>query len=406
MRKLGGVIVALLTASVLLAACGDSSPASSTGANQGSRPGSLTIWLDSARSKALSPLVKKFSQQNNIEVRLQELAFNDIRDQLKIAGPAGEGPDIIVGANDWVGELINSGLIEPFDLGDKEKSFDPVALRGFTYDKRIYGVPYSTEAVALMYNKDLVPEPPKTWDELKQIARKLQDEGKVAQGYTLQQGDPYHTYPIYTGFGGYVFGMSQDGTYNAKDLGLDKPGSQAAVQELNDMLKAGLLQPGIDIEAMQDRFRKKQTAMIITGPWSIKDARASGVNFGIAPIPQMKEKARPFVGVQGFMLSSFSKNKLLAKTFMTDFIATSETMKAFYDADPRYPSWTPIQDSIDADIKAFGPSIKNGDPIPSLPQMSAVWNSWQKGLILIFQQQVTPERAMKDAADAIRKQIN
>jgi maltose-binding protein MalE len=182
MRRFTVFIVSLLSATLLLSACGDNNQ------NQPAATGdkTLVVWLDTARAKALAPLVQRLAQQQGVRVRLQEFAFNDLRDQFKLAAPTGEGPDIMLGANDWIGELIYNGMLDPIELGDKAKSFDEVSIRAFTYNQRTYGLPYSTEAIALMYNKDLVPTPPATWDELKQIAKRLQDEGKVQQGYVLQ----------------------------------------------------------------------------------------------------------------------------------------------------------------------------------------------------------------------------
>jgi arabinogalactan oligomer / maltooligosaccharide transport system substrate-binding protein len=386
------------TAAATTAAVATTPPAAST-------EGTLVIWLDTARRKALDPLIKDFSAKNNIKVTLQELEFGAIRDQLKLAGPAGQGPDIIIGANDWLGELVSNGLIDPLDVGAKASAFDPVATKAFTYNGKLYGLPYSTEAIALAYNKDLVPTPPKTWEELKTMAKKLQDDKKVDQGFTLQQGDPYHAYPVFSGFGGYVFGKNADGSYNPKDLGLDSAGAKAAAQELDSMVKAGLLKKDVTGDIAKDNFIKGKTAMIFTGPWNIKDFQAAKLNWGVVNIPTMKETPRPFVGSQGFMVSAFGKNKLLAKTFLTDFIATDDTMKAIYEADPRFPAWTAIQGSIDPFVKAFGESAKTGDPLPAIPEMSGVWDSWTKAINLIFQQQIAPDQAMSDAATAIRAKI-
>ena len=76
--------------------------------------------------------------------------------------------------------------------------------------------------------------------------------------------------------------------------------------------------------------------MIVTGPWAIAEIREANVNYGFTKIPLIDGKApRPFVGVQGFMISSFSKNKMLAKAFLNEYIATEATMKALFDKDPR-----------------------------------------------------------------------
>ncbi len=371
-----------------------------------SKEGTLTIWVDGARTKMVTDLGKQFTAKYNVPVVVQELGFGDIRDQLKIAGPAKEGPDIIIGAHDWLGELVTNGLLVPLDLGAKASNIDPVAIKGFTYDGKLYGLPYLVEAIALIYNKDLVPTPPKTWDELKTIAKQLQDSGKVTQGYVLQQGDPYHSEPFLTGFGGYIFGRDAAGNYNPKDLGLDSAGGIAAYTEIENMLKAGLLKKDTTYDTMMGLFKEKKAAMFISGPWTLNDLRAAKVNFGVAPIPTMAQTPRPFVGVQGWMVSAFGKNQLLAKTFLTEFVATDASMQAMYDAVPGASAWLPVRNKItDQDVLAFAKSASTGDPMPAIPQMSSVWEAWGKAITLIFQGQATAQQAIKDAAAAIRQKI-
>lgn len=433
MSKLFQLASLFLIASFLLAACGTPAAqvptettvattpptAEPTTAEEGATPeatptpkpiaskeGTLTIWVDGGRVQAITDLGKLFTAAYNVPVAVQELGFGDVRDQLKIAGPAGEGPDIIIGAHDWLGELVTNGLLEPLDLGDKAQSFDPVSLQALTYNGQLYGMPYAVEAIALVYNKDLVPEPPKTWEEMKEIARNLQAQGEVEQGYVLQQGDPYHTYPIITGFGGYVFGRTEAGSYNPEDLGLDNPGAITAANEIDSMIKEGLLRKDINYEIMMTLFKEGKSAFFFGGPWTLTDLRSAGVNYGIAKFPTMEQTPRPFVGVQGFMVSAFGKNKLLAQTFLTEYLATDEAMLALYQAVPNGPAWLPLRETLtDVDLQMFAESAADGEPMPAIPQMSAVWEAWGKAITIIFQQQQPPDQAMKDAAQTIREKI-
>jgi arabinogalactan oligomer / maltooligosaccharide transport system substrate-binding protein len=367
--------------------------------------GTLTIWADADRVAVLTELGRQFTEQYNVQVAVQELAFGDIRDQLRISGPAGEGPDIVVGAHDWLGELVANGLIEPLDLGNQAGNFDPVALDAFTYDGQLYGVPYAVESVALIYNRDLVPEPPQTWEELKEIARELQASGQVDQGYVLQQADAYHFNPILTGFGGYIFGTDEGG-YNPQDIGLDSPGGLAAARELNSMVQEGLLRQDVNYDIMASLFNQGRSAMMFGGPWMLQDIRAAGINYGVAPIPTMEQEPQPFVGVQGFMVSAFGRNQLLARSFLNEYIATDEAMQSIYEAGLRSPAWMPIRDNIqDEDIIAFGESASMGQPMPAIPEMSAVWEALNDAITLIYQQQQDPEAAFNDAAQAIRDRI-
>src|SRR5689334_22539826 len=83
--------------------------------------GTLTIWADETRIGVITELGKQFTAKYNVPVRTQQVNFGDIRTGIKIAGPAGTGADIFVGAHDWLGDLVSNGIVAPLDLGDKVK---------------------------------------------------------------------------------------------------------------------------------------------------------------------------------------------------------------------------------------------------------------------------------------------
>lgn len=368
----------------------------------------LVIWADELRSTVLKPIAQKFSKQYGVDVEIQELGFGDIRDNLGVAGPAGKGPDLLLGAHDWLGQLVANGLIEPIDLGTKKKDFAPVGLQAFTWGGKLYGVPYATESIGLVYNKKLVPKPPATFDELIAISKKLTDRSKKKYGFLMQSPDPYHTFPLLSATGGYVFGTKADGTLDPLDIGLGNTGSVRGANLFLQLIKDGLLPAGVDYQTMTSLFHQGQVGMMITGPWALADIRKAGIEYGFTKIPTIDGKQpKPFVGVQGFMVSSFSKNKILAKAFLTEFIATPETMKALFDRDPRPPAYLPTLKiaSSDKDIAGIAASAEDGVPMPSIPEMSAVWTAWSDAISLIMNQKVTPQQAMADAVKSIRKTI-
>jgi hypothetical protein len=83
--------------------------------------------------------------------------------------------------------------------------------------------------------------------------------------------------------------------------------------------------------------------------------RDSGVAFTINAFPSGGEQAgRPFLGVQGFLVSAFSENQLLAQTVLTEVFATPEFMQAMYDADPRPSANLAVREGTsDADLASF-----------------------------------------------------
>jgi len=113
------------------------------------------------------------------------------------------------------------------------------------------------------------------------------------------------------------------------------------------------------------------------------------------------------VGVNGFMISTFSENKLLARTFLTEFIATKDIMLKLYEKATRPPAFLPALDEVSAnpDIKGIAISAADGIPMPKIPEMASVWGAWSDALELIVNEKLEPEQAMKNAAEQIKKTI-
>lgn len=376
-----------------------------------SEEGVLTIWTDQDRLPAIEALAESFTEQYGVEVRLQTMGFGDIRNNLVLGGPVGEGPDIIIGAHDWIGQLYSNGLIAPLELPEEIlANLDPVAIRAFTYEGELVGLPYLTEAIGVYYNTDMIPEGefPETWADLTATAEQLVADGVAERGLAIPNGsgDPYHHEPLLTGFGGYIFGVDEEGNYNPDDVGIDSEGGVAMLTELDRLVEADILNAAVDYGAAQSLFQDGRLAMWITGPWALNGIRESGVPYAVAPVPPMEETARPFVGSQGFMINAFSQNALLAQAFLSEFVATDEGMQLLYDAVPFIPAWNPLAGSIeDEDLANFREAVANGDPMPAIPEMNAVWTAWGNAITLIYQQQADPETAATDAAGAIRDEI-
>ena len=88
----------------------------------------------------------------------------------------------------------------------------------------LYGLPYATEAIALYYNADLVPEPPATFEEMTALCDALEgiDNCLGIPGGADDVGPAaYHHYPWVSVLGGYIFNFSLSTGYDTSDVGLD-----------------------------------------------------------------------------------------------------------------------------------------------------------------------------------------
>lgn len=371
---------------------------------QSSTPGELLIWCDDTRAPVAWQMGEKFTAEYGIPVIVQELAFGDIRDQLGVAGPAGEGPDILIGAHDWLGELVADGLIEPILLGDKTSDFYQVAIESFSWGDDLYAVPYAVESIALIYNKALVPSPPGTFEGMVDLIRIVNDDRRERYGFLIPQPDPYHTFPFLSAAGGYVFGTTDEGILNPLDVGLNHEGAVLGLNLLNQLIQDGLMPSGVDYTMMTSLFNDGRLGMMVTGPWALTDIRAAGIDYGVSGLPLIQGKTpKPFVGVQGFMISSFSKNKMLAQAFLTEFIATEEAMMDLFLRGLRPPAYIPAARvaAEDPDIEGILDSAADGTPMPNIPEMGAVWHAWTDAIDLTFSQELTPKEALDNAVEDI-----
>ena len=142
----------------------------------------LKIWADDTRTPILQAFADDFLAKYNVELIVEDLGVvQDIRTPMITAAPAGEGPDIFIGVHDWLGALVESGLVAPIDLGDKADEFvgscswmlSPIPMANCT----VYPTPPRTWVSSTTPTWSL--HHPTTWDEVLEIGRPCKAEGKV-----------------------------------------------------------------------------------------------------------------------------------------------------------------------------------------------------------------------------------
>ena len=236
MIKKIGIGAAVVAVAGLLAACSSTDPETSpsvtpsettpaidgTGVN-------LTIWVDENRKPAVEAAAATFESETGATVELVVKNFEDLRADFIAQVPTGEGPDITIGAHDWLGGLVTAGVVAPVDISSVADQFEKVATDAFAWDGQNYGLPYATEAVALVYNTDLVgADAPTTWDEMIQKGKDSGAERPFVINVNSPTGDGYTMYPFQTSFGAPVFVQDASGSYT-KEVGMGGAAGEALV---------------------------------------------------------------------------------------------------------------------------------------------------------------------------------
>jgi arabinogalactan oligomer/maltooligosaccharide transport system substrate-binding protein len=345
----------------------------------------LVIWTSANQAKVLLPFAQRFGKEYGITVAVT--ADANLPGDFSTATEAGKGPDIVVGAHDWIGDLVADGTLAPIAMPKMEqKLFDPVTIKAVTYNGEIYGVPYAIENLALFRHPSLTPQAPTTFQQMISEGQALVTAGKAKIPFCTEvdsSGDPYNFEPFYTSAGGYLFGTLPNGNWNPSQVGVGLAGSIEFGKLLYQYGQKGttpIFSTSMGYTQATGGFIDGQCAFYLGGPWAIGTGSGSipPGTFALSAIPGFAGMgpARPFLGVQSFMVSSKAKNMALADQFVLDYVASPGVQTALFNVEPRPAALLSVQNKERATstiAQGFFAAGKLGQPMPSIPAMDQVW---------------------------------
>ncbi|TGO04403.1 sugar ABC transporter substrate-binding protein [Serinibacter arcticus] len=348
----------------------------------------LVIWTDDVKLDAVTAAAEAFGEANGISVGVQ--AIVNTRTDFITANEAGNGPDVLVGAHDWIGQLVANGAIDPLQLGaDALGGYAERAVSAVTYNGQLYGIPYGVESLVLYCNTAYAPDTYATLDDAIAAGQAAKDAGQVDSALNVAQGvdgDPYNMQPLYTSAGGYLFGLTADGTPDPADLGVGTPEGQAAAAKLAELGSAGsgVLSTAISGDNAIALFADGRAGCLISGPWALGDV-TTGLGedgFTVQPIPGFAGMgpAVPFMGAQAFYVASNGANKSFAQAFVTGTtggaLNSEDTMQILFDNANLPPAMTSVREAAaaaDPLVGVFGDAADQAQPMPAIPAMDQVW---------------------------------
>ena len=405
-KKALPLISILLIAAFVLSACSQATPA----ATPTPAPVTITIWnqWDGTYLDAITQVFNDYMASHpNVTIDLSKP--DDVANALKVAIPAGEGPDIIGWANDQIGvQALAGNIVALDDYGITQDFLKGIytdsAVNAVQYAGKIWALPETMEGVALVANNavvtsDYIPTDPLNFEDLLAKATKFQqDTGNVLicnQGFGAN--DAYHVSPIYFGFGVPAYVDNDGKAY------MNTPEALKAGQWLADLSKVSMAENSYDI--CNAAIQEGKIGMWWTGPWAIAGLELAGIDYTVVSM------GKPFVGVKTLMLS---KNAVDRGT--TD--VALDIMKYFTSADTQKKlalinKTIPAQTAALADpevaalpsVVGFGKDLSIGIPMSSSPYASAQWDPVGNASAAIWTGAETPEQALQEAQTAIEDAV-
>ncbi|HEY2421110.1 MAG TPA: extracellular solute-binding protein, partial [Neobacillus sp.] len=115
MKKTISIFMMIVLMLGVLAACGpkrDDSSTKTTGNKEAAKPAKLVVWEDKDKSGWLKKVAADFEKKYGIKIEYTEVEMaTKMKEQLRLDGPAGTGPDIVTLPHDQIGQIATEGLL-------------------------------------------------------------------------------------------------------------------------------------------------------------------------------------------------------------------------------------------------------------------------------------------------------
>ncbi len=302
--RLGGAgfAGAALLGSGTLAGCGGSQGGGNVVSYLTEAPETTTL-----ERAAIEVQVNRFQEENpKFTLEREAIPPDDLLTVIKTRLQGDQPPDVFnygTGPG-FAGVLQEAGLLSSMDKAYEENGWDiyPWAREQVTYGGTVYGVPDLLQELIVFYNKDLVPEPPRTVEDLKAISEEVKGQGKTPIAFGDSEQWP----------AGHLFSMGASNVLGKGGLDdilygngrWDTPEVERAVELMfREFVGSGYYPEGVNAITYDDAtalFYSGEAAMLPTGTWLVSAIVESVQDFevGFFPFPSIDgSEVAPAAGV-------------------------------------------------------------------------------------------------------------
>ncbi|WP_405394814.1 extracellular solute-binding protein [Microbispora hainanensis] len=290
-RRAAGLGLVVLAVAGGLTACGssgdDGAGASSAGASQAAGGGTYTIWDPYPQFDDSSDWVKLLTQcgtQAGVTIKRTGYDTTDLTNKALLAAQQGNSPDVLIVDNPVVSTLAEAGVLTTTEENNLDvASIEPNLLAAGQLGGKTYGVPIGANTLALYYNKDVLKkagvdaDAVKDWASLTAALEKVKAAGKKGitfAGIGTEEGS-FQFLPWFWGAG-------------ANLTKLDSPEGVSALSLWADWVKKGYAPTSVINNTQTTSWQEFATgdfAFGENGTWQLANAKKTGFDYGIIPIP-------------------------------------------------------------------------------------------------------------------------
>ncbi|MEC5192530.1 MULTISPECIES: ABC transporter substrate-binding protein [unclassified Arthrobacter] len=414
-------LLPVATAGVLaltLSACGGGGGGSTPAAGDAEQGldgrGPITYVQGKDNSNVVRPLIEKWNAAHpdeKVTFKEQTDSADQQHDDL-VQNFQAKNPNYDVASVDvvWTAEFAAKGWLQPLKdkmALDTSKMLKPT-VESASYKGTLYAAPESSDGGILYYRKDLVPTPPKTWDEMMGMCSiaKANNMGCYSGQFAKYEGLTVNASEAINSAGGAV--LDKDGKPS-----LNTPEAKAGLENLAKSYADGSIpKEAITFKEEESRqaFQDGKLLFLRNWPYVYNLATTEGSSkvkdvLGMAALPGKSGPGASSLGGHSAGMSVYSKNKATALDFLK-FLTTEETQKFF----ATQGSLAPVLGSLYEDqeliaklpyLPVLKTSIENAVPRPVTPFYPAVTKAIQENAYPAIKGEKTVEAALSDMQKSI-----
>ena len=212
-RTLALVLALILTLSAVITAAGCKSKTTSKATGSSLKGTKITVILPENEADTVGFRQKKtqqFEKETGIQVELISKGWEAVADDVLGDMASGGGTyDVIEFDNSWIAKFIKNEWVAPLNdymTDDMKKGMVPGLLDLFSSDGKYYGIVWNNDTRFYMYNNKMLQAagetaPPKTWDEVSALSKKLKGNAYMDTYKQEQMGTNEIMFVVYS-FGG------------------------------------------------------------------------------------------------------------------------------------------------------------------------------------------------------------
>lgn len=289
------------------------------------------------------------------------------------------GPDIVVGANDWVATGAKNGKLAPVTLSSSVRSkFTANNFFDLSYQGVLYGVPLDVNNVAMIYNSKLTGKPG-TMGQMVNFYLRHKAADKLTAGLCVAGGGmSWGAASVLGALGGAPYVMTPSGTVSATadPVPADVVGANIKSLFLTKSGKSNGFFPATDT-GCKTAFLAGTVPYAIIGNWEWQDYVKAGFDMNLMPVPGMKHGTygKAFASVSGAMLTVYAAKHGVdqgAKSLLNNFFGSAAGAVAYENIELRPPAQKAAQK--DASISLAQKGFGKAGTIAGIPQIGAILN--------------------------------